>query len=315
MSQWVREVLLGGDPGEPPAVADVDLINDDDVQLSLWMIYELHYRGFEDADPDLEWDLRLIGLRREIEQRFEAQLREATAAMVTHAPGDELAEELLGMAEGYDGPSVALYLQREATLEQMQDYLSQRSIVQLKESDPHSFVLGRLDGAPKAALAELQYDEYGGGRSSQLHATLYADALTAAELNPEYGAYLEEATAVTLASANVMSMFAFNRRLRAASMGHLAIFEATSSLPCRRISIGLQRLGLPEAAQHYFDEHVEADAVHEQVAAYDICAAMVEAEPDLQDDVLFGAATCLYMDSAVARSMLVRWRSDLPVAS
>jgi hypothetical protein len=148
-----------------------------------------------------------------------------------------------------------------------------------------------------------------------LHAALYAQALRAAGLDPQYGAYIEQASAVTLASVNVMSMFAFNRRLRGASMGHLAIFEATSSLPCRRISRGLERLGFPDDVRAYFDEHVEADAVHEHVVAHDICGSMVGAEPDLLDDVIFGALVCLHMDDLVACDFLQRWDGELRVAS
>ena len=44
--------------------------------------------------------------------------------------------------------------------------LVHRSAYQLKEADPHSWALPRLSGAPKAALVEIQADEYGGGRPS-----------------------------------------------------------------------------------------------------------------------------------------------------
>src|SRR3546814_12371461 len=93
-----------------------------------------------------------------------------------------------------------------------------------------------------------------------------------------------------------MSMFALRRRLRGASLGHLAAFEATSSAPCRRIVGGVERLGLPQATAHHFDEHVEADAIHEQLAIRNICGTQVEADPRLAEDVLFGAASCLTME-------------------
>ena len=107
-----------------------------------------------------------------------------------------------------------------------------------------------------------------------------------------------------------MSMFALNGRLRGASMGHLAVFEATSSVPCRRIASGLARLGFPDAVATYFEEHIEADAVHEQLAARDICGNL---EPELHRDVLFGAQVCMYLDSLLAEDLLARW--DLAVAS
>ena len=49
-----------------------------------------------------------------------------------------------------------------------------RSAYQLKEADPHSWALPRLSGPPKAALVEVQADEYGGGRPERIHAELFA---------------------------------------------------------------------------------------------------------------------------------------------
>ncbi len=71
-----------------------------------------------------------------------------------------------------------------------------------------------------------------------------------------------------------------NHRLRGAALGHLCAFESTSSVPCRRIAAGIERVGLPEATAAYFHEHVEADAAHEQIVLRDICGNFVESEPD-----------------------------------
>jgi pyrroloquinoline quinone (PQQ) biosynthesis protein C len=182
-----------------------------------------------------------------------------------------------------------------------------RSIYHLKESDPHAFGIPRLDGAPKVALAELQYDEFGGGRPDRLHSTLFARALEGAGLDPAYGAYVDVVPAPTLAVNNVMSLFALHRRLRGALMGHLAAFESTSSLPCKRYSGGAARLGFDARVTDYFDEHVEADAVHEQLATRDICQQLVDQEPDLHRDVLVGAAACLNLEARSGQLMLDAW--------
>ena len=321
VSRHVLQVLSG--PGstaasQAPALAfgPGELLTDADVQLALWTIYELHYRGFDGVADDREWDLGLLSLRRAIERRVEVELRTATRDRLHGLDGEGSVEQaLLDLLAADDGPSVAAFLHRQATREQLLDYLRERSVQQLKEADAQSFVLPRLDGPAKVALAELQYDEYGGGRAERLHAQLYAAALEAAGLDPAYGAYVDEVSAVSLASTNVITMFGLNRRLRGAAMGHLAAFEATSSVPCRKISGGIARLGLPEQVAAYFDEHVEADAVHEQVAATDICGALVEAEPELRADVLFGAACCLHLDALGGAELLERWGAELEQAS
>jgi len=289
----------------------VDVLTDDDFHLALWTLYELHYRGFDDAAVDGEWDPRLIAVRGHLEDRLLAEVRVATSEWVhpaLEARGD-VADRLFALTETVPGAPLSSYLQREATLEQLLEYLQHKSIYHLKESDPQSFVLPRLQGRMKVALAELQYDEYGGGRPDRLHQALFARGLEACGLSSEYGAYLELVPGVTLAVTNIMNLFALRRSLAAAAMGHLGAFEATSSQPCRPVAQGCRRLGLSEVVSGYFDEHIEADAVHEQLAFRDICGALAAENPDLEGDLFFGAAAYLYSESLAGTALLEAWRA------
>jgi hypothetical protein len=90
-------------------------------------------------------------------------------------------------------------------------------------------------------------------------------------------------------------------------MGHLAAFEMTSSLPSRKMVQGLERLELDGPMSAYYDEHVEADAIHEHLAARDICGTLAEDEPDQADEILFGAFTCLDVEARFATAMLEAW--------
>jgi pyrroloquinoline quinone (PQQ) biosynthesis protein C len=224
------------------------------------------------------------------------------------AGSGDVATQVVEVIESVPGPSVAHFVQREATHEQVVELMMLRSVYHLKESDPSALVLARVDGPVKAALAELLYDEYGGGRPERLHATLFARALEGCGLDPAYGAYVDLTPGYTLAVNNAMSLFGLHRRLRGAALGHLAAFEATSSLPCRRIASGIRRLGLPDAVWDYFDEHIEADAVHEQVALRNICGTLVADQPGLRDDVLLGAAVCMDLDAVAAERMIDAWQ-------
>jgi heme oxygenase-like protein len=307
VSRRAVETLQGRRGAQPLAHSAGSVLTDRDSQLALWILYELSYRGFAEVDPRLEWDLEVVGLRTSLEDRFESELRAATLARVTHElrDGGDVGDLLLRMAAS-DGPRLSAYLRREATRDQMLEFLRERSVQQLKESDPQAFLVPRLEGAAKVALMEVQYDEFGAGRPEGLHQDLYAHTLSAAGLDPTYGAYIDDVSAISLAAANVMSLFGLNRRLVAAGVGHFAVFEASSSVPSRRIAAGLERLGLSAAAP-YFDEHVEADAVHEQVAARDVCGAVVAADPGLLPDVVFGAACTLYLDHLSGEELLARW--------
>jgi len=81
----------------------------------------------------------------------------------------------------------------------------------------------------------------------------------------------------------------------------------TSSIPCRLYADGLRRLGFDHDVVEYFDEHVEADAVHEQIAARDLAGGLAEDRPDLLPDIMFGAAACLTVDGWAAGHMLDSW--------
>ncbi len=307
MSAHVLRMLRGDRPGPLPEVGG-DVLADEDVQLALWCLFELHHRGFDDVDPDLEWDPEVIRVRRVLEAAHLAAVRDLTRDRLKQVEArDDLVDQIDTLLAGDDGPSLAEHLRRHADADQFRDFLRQRSIYHLKESDPHAFVVPRLDGTPKVALAELQYDEFGAGRPAALHSTLFADALAACGLDPTYGAYVDEARATTLAVNTTMSLFGLNRRWRGAAMGHLAAFESTSSLPCRWITAGARRLGLPEEVATYYEEHIEADAVHEQLAVRSICVPLVAAEPELRDDVLLGVAACLELDALAGREQLAQW--------
>ena len=276
----------------------------EDEQIALWALYELHYRGFDDLDGDLEWEPALLALRQALERQFEARLRERYI-------GPELdgafADNFFSFVEDHDGPSLAAHVQRDADTEQVLDLLRHRSIYHLKEADPTAWVVPRLTTAPKAALVEVLYDEYGVGDPNRLHSHLFQRGLEACGLRSEYGAYIDDVPVEILEQNNAMSLFGLHRRLRGAALGHLAAFEATSSLPSRRLAQGLDRLGLPQQMVDYYDEHVAADAVHEQLAVRAICGALVAEEPALTDDVFFGAFSCLDLEDRFAHAMLAEW--------
>jgi hypothetical protein len=81
----------------------------------------------------------------------------------------------------------------------------------------------------------------------------------------------------------------------------------TSSIPSKFYADGFRRLGYDSDATWYFDEHVEADAVHEQIAGRDLAGGLAESDPALLDDILFGAAACLTVEGWAGEHMLTAW--------
>jgi len=296
------------DPISLPRSADP--LADEDLQLALYCCYELHYRGFARVDEAWEWSPSLFELRGRLEEQFLAQLIDLVGQPESgsgeHWTEMDLALRAIGDSD--DSPSLAHHLEREGTADQFREFLIHRSAYQLKEADPHSWALPRLSGRPKAALVEIQADEYGGGRPERIHAQLFADAMDAFGLDSRYGAYVERLPAATLATVNLMSFFGLHRRWRGAIIGHLALFEMTSSVPNRRYGDAARRLGPDDPrATAFFDEHVEADAVHESVAAVDLAGGLARDEPDVAGDILFGARALAALEGRWAAMLLEAW--------
>ncbi len=294
------------------ALADtVDLLRDEDLQLALFCLYELHYSGLDGIEDGAEWDPELIRVRTRLETAFEAVLRRTVPLPeLPAANSEDVAATLFALAADDDGPSVSRFVASKASVEQLREFLVLRSIYQLKEADPHSWAIPRLPvGRAKAALVEIQADEYGGGRAERMHSQLFATTMEGLGLDSGYGHYIDLVPALTLASSNAMSLFGLNRRLRGAIAGHLAAFEMTSSIPNSFYARGFRRHGFTDDVTYYFDEHVEADAVHEQIAARDLAGGLAEAEPALLEDIVFGAATVLAIDALLGADQLAAWQA------
>ncbi|MBT2675997.1 iron-containing redox enzyme family protein, partial [Streptomyces sp. ISL-14] len=127
VSAAVEEYLRGAGP--PPRHQDVAgaAVYGDDLQLALYLCYELHYRGFAGVPESLEWDPDLLRVRAALEHRFLTALR---ADVPTH---DSVEDALAGLlAEPVDGTGVSHFLCAEGELWQLREYAAQRSLYHLK---------------------------------------------------------------------------------------------------------------------------------------------------------------------------------------
>ncbi|HEV7563533.1 MAG TPA: iron-containing redox enzyme family protein [Solirubrobacterales bacterium] len=283
-------------------------LEDDDLQFALYLCYELHYRSFPGVDPAWEWDPTLLTVRAALERAFFAALEvEVPVSAGTDPAG--VGDRLFQLEAEDDGPSLSRFLELEASLDQFREFVVHRSLYQLKEADPHSWAIPRLDGAAKAALLEVQGDEYGGGRAERMHSLLFAKTMRGLGLNDAENAYLGQVPGTTLATVNLMSACGLHRSRRGAIVGHLAMFEMTSARPNRRYGNALRRLGFGAETTDFYDEHVEADAVHENIAAYDLAGGLARAEPGLADDILYGARAMLHLEGRFARHLLGAWEA------
>lgn len=285
---------------------DVDVINDDDLQLALYMAYELHYQSYEDARPDAEWNPVLLELRARLERRLLHSVR-ARIHPITLPDVEELPDFLFDMTKDAQFP-LANFLAREATVTQFREFMIHKGLYHHKEADPYTWAIPRLSPMVKSAMIDIQMDEYGGGRPERMHQELFRKTMRELHLDDDYDAYVDQLPAVTLANVNLLTLFGLHRRYRGALCGHLAAQEMTSSLPSRYCANGLRRLGYGDQATDFFDEHVEADAIHEQLAVRNLCGRLVVEEPEQLPNIVFGVAANQEMDRLLGEWMLTAWK-------
>jgi hypothetical protein len=307
LSQWLVDAL-DGDWAPPRFDVEPDPLADDDFQLALYCCYELSYRGFDGIDPEREWDPAILAFRSWLETRFELALRIAVDSPTTSRPDATAA--VLHLLEEFDGPSLSSFMLTEGTREQFLETLIHRSAYQLKEADPHSWAIPRLSpGARKSAFIEIQSDEYGGGRPGTSHAEIFAASMQSAGLDASYGAYLDRLPGVTLATSNLISLFGLHLRLTGSLLGHLAVFEMTSTVPMSRYAATCDRLGFDAAVCRFYDIHVEADEHHGALARDVLLGGDLIADRLDPGDVVFGAAALLYVEDRFTRHLLASWES------
>ncbi|HTI78770.1 MAG TPA: iron-containing redox enzyme family protein [Mycobacterium sp.] len=279
-----------------------------DLQLALYVCYELHYRGFAGINPRWEWNPSLLHVRGRLEDTFLSAVR----ADVGDIDSDETAADAMDAlsVEPVDGAGPSYYLRDKGTWEQMREYFVLRSLYHLKEADPHAFAIPRLIGQAKASFVAIEFDEYGAGRGARVHQQLFADLMDAAGLDSTYLAYLSDVPPDALASVNLMSLFGLHRELRGAAIGHFASTEITSSPGSRRLVDALERMYAPEPCIGFYREHIEADAVHEQVVRTDVVGDLVAREPHLDKDVVFGIKARDVVEDRLATHVMACWEAD-----
>ena len=119
---------------EPGTASDAvrrstSLLDDEDLQLALFLLYELHYGGIEGVDDRLEWDPEVLAFRGELERAFEAELRERIPQ--PHATRD-VTEALFALVEtADDGPGLSAWVERDATVDQVREVLVHLSLIHI----------------------------------------------------------------------------------------------------------------------------------------------------------------------------------------
>lgn len=295
------------------ALGDVDVEQADpwgeDLQMALTVCQELHYRGWRGVDARREWDPDLIGVRVAAEDRFLAAVDAAGVEAAGDGPEQSVDDALTALLRSDGEGGVSAYLRDRGTEREFADYFAARSIYHLKEADPHAWVIPRLRPAAKAPFVAIEFDEFGGGRPERVHQELFARLLAEFGMDDGYLGYLDAAPAAVLAPVTLMTALGLRRARRGAVVGHFAATEVTSSPGSARLLAGLERIGAPAAVRLFYREHVEADAVHEQVVRGQVLGGLLDAEPELEADVVAGIRAFLLVEDRLEAEFRRAWEA------
>jgi Iron-containing redox enzyme len=308
LSTAIISHLTGHPTARHPSPTHTDPFGDD-LQLALYLCYELHYHGFRHVSEDLEWDPHLLTQRAAMEQHFLAALQHHPANPRPTKQTEARAELDRALDQSADDGPLSRFLRDHGRLWHLREYAILRSLYQLKEADPHAWVLPRLQGRAKAAMVAIEYDEFGAGHPEHIHARLYADLMADLGLNPTYGSYLPTAPAPALATVNLMSLLGLHRSLRGALIGHFAATEIASPPAARNLAHAMKRTRAGSAAEYFYTEHTEADAVHEQVVRHEIINGLLHDQPHLTSHVTFGIQATQLTENHLAHHLLATWNT------
>lgn len=272
-----------------------------DLQLGLYVLNELHYGGWTDVSDSLEWDADVTVLRAALSAAFERRLRRALPD-VSADPREE-AHRLLALG----GLSVSRHLRDHGTVDQVRESMILRTPYQSKEADPHTFALPRFDGPTKRVFTEIQSGEYGVGHRRS-HSELFADALEGLGLDPTPNAHIDACSGAALATSNLVTLGAMQRRLRGIVLGQLSLFEMDSVVPNQAMVDCCDRLDVAASVRPFFHIHVMADTEHQQMVEKTFLTEYPTIEPDQIDNVLLGMRAQSMIDYTIAADTVPAWQ-------
>lgn len=266
-----------------------------DLQLALYVSYELHHRGFADVDPRWEWDPGVLQLRARLEEAFGTALRDDVGDVTQCKAADEIRRLCTRSSALVD------HLREEGTWAQMREYFVQRSVHRLKIDDAGAWAT--------YAMTPAEFDRSVSGAPERTPGCRFADVLTAAGLDASYLHYLGEVTPEALALVNMMSLFGLHRNLRGAATGQVVATKITIRRSSAGLVDALLRLGAPQPCVQFYRDHA---GTSDGPLRCETVGALLEREPELEPDVVLGIRAFELLEDRFANRLLTCWADGRP---
>jgi hypothetical protein len=226
--------------------------------LSLLRLYELHTAPLDELGESVRWQHHptISTIKATCEADWLAELD--GVPVPTDLP-DELVPALRTIAARNRKPAVYVWLAKEATREEVVDFLRWEGGPDAGFDDLVAACQIGLTGQAKMELATNYWDEMGNGDPTEVHTTLH-DQLAAALGLRRLPRSVQPLTA--LARDALGGMLATNRWLQPEMLGALGLIELEAGPRCRLVLQALQRVGADSDARRFYEVHAEVDPRH-----------------------------------------------------
>ncbi|MBV9862936.1 MAG: iron-containing redox enzyme family protein [Alphaproteobacteria bacterium] len=228
-----------------------------------------------DWGADLDEEVRA----KTLEAGFVEHERAAIAARAAAAPADP--DHFIAWFEGLNetgpgqGDPLFPWLAASASLAEMRWFIAQEIGGEAGFEDLLALTQLRFPVAAKLEMARNFWDEMGRGNEKGMHGPMLARIGAALDVQATIDGTVWESLALT----NMMVALAANRRYAYHSVGALGIIEMTAPGRVTMVDRGLERLGVPKKARHYFSLHSVLDLEHSAAWNREILRSLVVAEP------------------------------------
>ena len=261
--------------------------------------------GAADVRAEIENEARL----RLVEDEFVATCRREIAARAAQAPTEPEAFLAWFVALRESGPGqhdpLFAWLASRATKSQVLWFLTQEVAGEAGFEDLVALTQVKMPTRAKLELARNYWDEMGRGAEIGMHGPMLA------RLAKSLGLLVvnEEIVPESLALANLLVAFAWNRRYAYHSIGALGAVELTAPDRALLVNEALKRLGVPAKDRQYFALHATLDIQHSLAWNEEILVPLVSEKPECAVAIAEGAL----MRLRAGERCFERYRRELEV--
>jgi hypothetical protein len=247
-------------------------------------VHALHLAPLDELDGAERWQHHphVASLKGRLEARLRSRLDDDSAE-----PDGDAVEAMRRIAHDEMVPSIYEWLAESATRDELVEFVSHEGGPDADFDDLVAICQVGLQGLPKLTLGANYWDEMGRGQLEAVHTELHAKMADALGVR---SVPVDELPVAALERKALNGYLATNRALQPEMVGSLGLLECQAGPRCRRVVQAMRRLGVPQGALPFYEEHASADPRHGKDWLEGAVAPLVEARPDWGPRIVTGAA-------------------------